>query len=117
MELDYTAIGKRIRKLRLDKKWSQDTLREKVNISKTHMSHIETGTTKLSLPVLVDLANAMGTTTDHILRDSVDSTIPVFMHEIQEILNDCSTYELRAMIDTMYLVKKVIRNSPKDLEC
>ena len=116
MELDYIAIGKRIRKIRMDKHWSQEVLREKINISKTHMSHIESGTTKLSLPVLVDIANAFNTTTDHILRDSVHSTTPVFMQEIQAILTDCNIYELRAMIDTMYLVKNAIRNIPTTLE-
>ncbi len=110
MKIDYTAIGKRIKKLRTDKHWSQEKLREKINISKTHMSHIESGTTKLSLPILVDIANAFDTTTDHILRDSVHSTTPVFMHEIQEILSDCNTYELRAMIETMYFIKNTIRN-------
>lgn len=117
MELDYTAIGQRIRKMRMDKHWSQEELREKANISKTHMSHIETGTTKLSLPVLVDIANALETTTDHVLRDSVHSTTPVFLQEIQDILSDCNNYELRAMINTMCLVKNTIRNIPGDLEC
>ena len=111
MELNYIAIGKRIKKLRKDKKWSQETLREKIDISKTHMSHIESGTTKLSLPVLVDIANALDTTTDHILQDSVSSTTPVFMNEINDILSDCNNSELHAMIETMYLIKGIIRNN------
>ena len=117
MELDYTAIGQRIRKLRSDKHWSQEDLREKVNISKTHMSHIETGTTKLSLPVLVNIANALDTTTDHVLRDSVHSTTPVFLQDIQDILSDCNNDEILAMINTMCLVKDTIRNITNNSEC
>ena len=37
---------------------TQEELAEKVDISVTHMSHIETGNTKLSLPVFVDIAAA-----------------------------------------------------------
>lgn len=114
MEPDYTAIGQRIRKLRNEKNWSQEDLREKANISKTHMSHIETGTTKLSLPVLIDIANALDTTTDQILRDNVHSTTPVFLQEIQSILGDCNTYELSTMINIMNLVKSSLRNIPKN---
>lgn len=42
MNIDYNAIGKRIRNLRKDRNWTQDDLRDIVNISKIHMSHIET---------------------------------------------------------------------------
>ena len=54
--MDYAAIGKRIRAHRKRLNLSQEELAEMVNISTVHMSHIETGYTKLSLPVLVDLA-------------------------------------------------------------
>ena len=49
--LDYYKIGQRIRKFRKAYNLSQEQLAEKVGISTTHMSHIETGNTKLSLPV------------------------------------------------------------------
>ena len=47
--MDYYAIGQRIRKFRKACGLSQEELAEKVGISTTHMSHIETGNTKLSL--------------------------------------------------------------------
>ena len=46
--MDYYAIGQRIRKIRKAHKLSQETLSERIGISVTHMSHIETGNTKLS---------------------------------------------------------------------
>jgi len=54
--MDYYKIGQKIRKIRKAHGLSQEELAEKVNISTTHMSHIETGNTKLSLPVFVDIA-------------------------------------------------------------
>ena len=53
--MDYYAIGQRIRRIRKAHGLSQEELAEKVGISTTHMSHIETGNTKLSLPVFVEL--------------------------------------------------------------
>lgn len=58
--MDYTAIGKRIRAQRLKLNLSQEELAEMAGISTVHMSHIETANTKLSLPVLVDLACEIG---------------------------------------------------------
>ena len=54
--ISYYEIGQRVRKFRKAYGLSQEELAEKVGISTTHMSHIETGNTKLSLQVLVDLA-------------------------------------------------------------
>ena len=49
--MDYYKIGQRIRKYRKARQLSQEQLAEQIGISTTHMSHIETGNTKLSLPV------------------------------------------------------------------
>ena len=57
--ISYYEIGQRVRKFRKAYGLSQEELAEKVGISTTHMSHIETGNTKLSLQVLVDLALAL----------------------------------------------------------
>ena len=45
--MNYCEIGQKIRKYRKAKKLSQEKLAELVNISVTHLSHIETGNTKL----------------------------------------------------------------------
>ncbi|MBP5465180.1 MAG: helix-turn-helix transcriptional regulator [Treponema sp.] len=65
--MDYVEIGQRIKKYRKIRNLSQEQLAEKVDISPTHMSHIETGVTKLSLQVLVDLSVALDTSTDSLL--------------------------------------------------
>ena len=52
MELDYKAIGQNIREHRRKSGLNQKELAELVNLSPQHISHIETGHTKLSLPTL-----------------------------------------------------------------
>ena len=46
--MKYFDIGQRIRRYRKACGLSQEALAQKVGISVTHMSHIETGNTKLS---------------------------------------------------------------------
>lgn len=47
MELDYKAIGQNIREYRRKSGLNQKELAELVNLSPQHISHIETGHTKL----------------------------------------------------------------------
>ena len=52
MLVDYDAIGMRIKIARIRARISQETLAERTNFSTTHISNIETGNTKLSLPAI-----------------------------------------------------------------
>ena len=67
MELNYYEIGQRIRRYRKACGLSQEQLAEKAAISPTHMSHIETGSTKLSLPVFIKIADILSIQTDSLL--------------------------------------------------
>ena len=58
MELDYKEIGKRVKIARIRADLTQEALAEKAGLSITHMSNIENGHSKLSLPMAVALANA-----------------------------------------------------------
>ena len=82
-------IGNKIAKVRKEMNLTQEQLAERVNISTTHMSHIETGNTKLSLPVLVHIAQALHTTTDELLFDSYHFQKESALHEIQTVLDAC----------------------------
>lgn len=97
--MDYYAIGQRIRKFRKAHDWSQEELAEKVEISTTHMSHIETGSTKLSLPVLVSLANVLDVRTDDLLFDRTQDSHNAAVREITEILSQCTPQQVRFLGD------------------
>ena len=78
---------------------TQEELAEKVEISTTHMSHIETGSTKLSLPVLVSLANVLDVRTDDLLFDRTQDSHNAAVSEITEILSQCTTQQVRFLGD------------------
>ena len=71
MELDYKAIGKRIKIARIKADLTQERLAERINISPTHLSNIETGTTRVSLSTMISIANALSVTSDDLLCDSI----------------------------------------------
>ena len=92
--MDYYKIGQRIRKYRKAYGLSQEALAEKIGISVPHMSHIETGNTKLSLPVLVALAEVLEVRTDDLLFDEPRAERGKLTAEIEEYLRDCNVQEL-----------------------
>lgn len=104
--MDYYAIGQRIRKIRKAQGLSQEQLAERVQISVTHMSHIETGNTKLSLQVLVDLAMTLGIRTDTLLFDDPSGIKNIANDEIQAILETCSPAQARFLADLMAAAKR-----------
>lgn len=103
--MNYYEIGQRIRKYRKAYNLSQEQLAEKVGISTTHMSHIETGNTKLSLPVLVDLAKVLSVQTDALLYDKPQISKTTMTDEIIDLLNSCSPNDMLILLDVIRAVK------------
>lgn len=56
-EVDYIKIGQRIRAARLKLGWQQAEVAFRAGLTTSHMSHIETGQTKVALPTIVKIAN------------------------------------------------------------
>lgn len=107
--MNYYEIGQRIRKFRKAYNLSQEQLAEKVGISTTHMSHIETGNTKLSLPVFVDIAKVLSVRTDELLYDNPHMNKSIMTDEIIELIDSCSLHD-------MYIITDVIKSMKTTLE-
>lgn len=106
--MDYYAIGRRIRKIRKAQGLSQEELAEKVGISTTHMSHIETGNTKLSLQVFVELSKNLNIRTDEMLSDGEFASRSTAMEEIIRILDSCTTQEIKVIEDIVKAAKTAL---------
>ena len=106
--LNYKEIGLRIRKIRRDRNLSQEQLAEKVNISTTHMSHIETGNTKLSLLVLTDLAQALDVPTDSLLFGQKIPDRENDVENIQTLLNTCTSKQVHAIFRIISSIKQTL---------
>lgn len=108
-EMDYYQIGMRIRAIRKAKRFSQEELAERVGISVTHMSHIETGNTKMSLPVLAKLAQTLDVSTDSILFGNLENKREQVNEEIIDLLHSAST-------EQMYVLRDVLKATKASLE-
>ena len=104
--MDYYAIGQRVRRFRKSQNPSQEQLAEMVNISTTHMSHIETGNTKLSLQVFCDLASALHVSADDLLFDGRPSGKAVCTQEIANLLSRCSPSQAQVLKDLLFAAKQ-----------
>ena len=67
MAIDYEKLGKRIKHFREQKGISQDELGNLVWVNNVHISNIETGKKAPSIDLLIELANALGISTDDLL--------------------------------------------------
>ena len=103
--MDYYEIGQRIRKNRKALGLSQEELAEKINISTTHMSHIETGNTKLSLPVLIELSQILEVSTDSIIFGDSGRDAELPGRQIAELLESSSTKQQRIISEVVSAVK------------
>ncbi len=109
MGIDYISIGNRIKELRTAKGWTQATLAENSGIEPSNISHIERAATKLSLPTLVSIANALGVTLDEIAYGSLVKSAHVSVKIIDDILADCTPEELKSIAEVIRTTKIVLR--------
>ena len=100
-EIDYAAIGNRIRIERIKLGISQATLAEKIDISTTHMSHIETGSTKLSLATFIRLTETLNVLADKLLFPAPEGNNDSVVADVVKCLNTCNDKELSVVSDVV----------------
>ncbi len=71
-EVDYYALGARIRAAREKKYLTQEQLGEICSLSTAHIGHIERGTRTPSIDALCAISSALGASLDSLLLDSFD---------------------------------------------
>lgn len=109
MSIDYHSIGQQIKKYRKQLGVTQAELAELCDIESPTVSNIERGTTKVSLPTLVKIANAVGATLDELVYGSLAKSEAVSSKELNEILADCSDRELRVIVEVAGFTKSALR--------
>lgn len=63
------AVGRRIRKLRLEKKWTQTDMAVCLDMNRGHISDIERGKREAGLITLQIIASGLETTMSRLLKD------------------------------------------------
>ncbi|HBE9334195.1 UNVERIFIED_CONTAM: XRE family transcriptional regulator [Clostridioides difficile] len=110
MELDFKAIGKRIKIARIRTNLTQESVADKIGVTPQHVSNIETGNSSVSLTTLVAIANLLNVSVDELLCDTVLKSKAVFIKEADDIFKDCNEYEVRVLVDVLKATKSSMRN-------
>ena len=104
MALDYTIIGQRLKKARIDKKMTQDNLAEKLDVSIAFLSRIERGNSHINLKRLSQVCDILGVTEGYILNGTSSNSSNYLSSEFSEILNQVSPEKQKLI----YKIAKVI---------
>ena len=110
MEINYTAIGKRVRRFRNALHITQAELGERAQVEPSNISHIERGATKVSLPTLLKIANTLHVSLDDLVYDSIENNRHISNKEINGLLLDCSDGELKAIAEMVKSTKSILRS-------
>ena len=111
LKINYVALGKRIRGFRKSSNMTQAQLGEISHVEPSNISHIERGATKVSLPTLVRIANALNVSLDELMYDSVNKNYHISIKILNEILSDCSDHELKSIVEMVKSTKNVLRSN------
>ena len=95
--INYADIGKRIQDKRKASGMTQEALATLVDLDTSTISKIETGTTKISLPSLVEIANVLYVSADELLCGSITASAHIYRNELAEQLQSCNEKELRVV--------------------
>lgn len=87
--IDYGKLGIRIKGIRLSRNLTQDYIAQSVGCNVSHISNVENCHTKVSLNVLLAIANALNVTIDYLLSDQYENSSLALDNEILRAIRDC----------------------------
>ena len=84
-KMDKMGLGKRINTVRKDRGMTADQVSEICNINATYLRQIEGGAKMPSLPVFIDICNALRISPDYLLQDELKENELSHIHEIEAL--------------------------------
>lgn len=103
MALDYNIIGERLKEARVNKKYTQENLAEKLDVSVAFLSKIERGKSHINLKRLSQLCDILGVSEGYILNGA-SNTQEYLSLEFNSILENVSPQKQKLI----YKIAKVI---------
>lgn len=88
--MEKNGLGRRINEVRKDKGLTADRLSEMCNINATYLRQIEGGVKMPSLPVFIDICNALKISPDYLLQDELEENEVSTIREIEALWKDIS---------------------------
>lgn len=109
MTVDYSLLGSRICQRRKELKITQKKLSERINLSRNHISGIETGDKRPSLETLLIICNELGISLDYLVSGTIYTSID---NEIINKIKFCSIenkQRISKIVDVFYEENKLVK--------
>lgn len=107
MALDFSIIGARLKKARIEKGLTQEKVAEKLDVSVAFLSRIERGTSHINLKRLSQICGILNITEGYILNGTSFNSKKYLNSEFSELLSNCSKEKQKLI----YEVAKTISNN------
>lgn len=108
MPVDRHALGKRIQIQRRRKGMSQYEFSDRIDKTPTFISYIETGSKSMSLDTFVDMVNALETTPNELLKDSIVLHGENVALTLADDIGGCSEDERKLLVEVIQAVRQII---------
>lgn len=110
MSLDFELISSQIKKFRMQQQMSQAELAERIDMSVSFISKIESVKKQASLEALVRICNELGTTMNELLGDNQIHYTGANHTDIEHLMSDCSNTEKRLLLEFARAAKGILRD-------
>ncbi len=94
--MDYIEMGKNIKKIRKNRKLTQEQLAEQIDVSSVYISQIETGARKASLETVYNISLALRVTIDELVNSNKSITDTKSI-AIERLLHNRTIKEINAL--------------------
>lgn len=99
MALDYSIIGERLKKARMDKKLTQEQLAEKLDVSVAFLSRAERGTIKINLARMTQICDILDVSLSYVLTGTISNSKDYLAEDFSNLLKDCPSDKLKLIYD------------------
>lgn len=113
---DKDSVGSRIRECRKKTGLTQEQLAEKVNISPTYLSEIETDRKQAGRKVLCTIAEVLDVSLDYLMYARKEHNGDIRAAEWRLLLDDCTGYERGVLYDLAKSAKSILRENSRLLK-
>ena len=103
---DYSVIGRRIKKKRLENKMTQEKLADIINVSVAFMSRIERGNARINLKRLTEIAEVLKVSPGYLLTGSNTKSKEYLREDFTELLDKCTPMQQKLIFQIAELVYK-----------
>lgn len=104
--IDYNLLGKRVAKLRKERKLTQEKLAEMAGISNNYLSNIENSYSIPSLETLMNICSALDVTPDSVLLGTNENDREYMNMELLKKISVCTPKEKRIIDGFVDLIIK-----------